>query len=143
MSMKISKLSGTFKLEGSCNYTKRGYVTDYAIHKGCIALKRGNTIYVFKDISLKRFDLEKWSNRVIKWEEDKIKYVSNKELLKVTDPKHLFFDIKQIIKGRGGVGKQSKIRNGDLIKRENGKWDLLTFKEMQERRDERIKQKGL
>ena len=77
----------------------------YGIYKGRIAVKNGSkdTIYVFKDISLKRMNTEHqdvWGYEFHKHKGLKVVYVSNKQLKTWTRDKGYVADIRAIVMDR-------------------------------------------
>lgn len=77
----------------------------YGTYKGRIAIQNGNkdTIYVFKDISLKRMNTDHynvWGHKFYKYNGMKVVYVSNKQLKTWTSDMGYIADIRAIVMDR-------------------------------------------
>jgi hypothetical protein len=89
----------------------------YGTYKGRIAVSNGNrdTLYVFKDISLKRMDVENYST-FRKCKGVRIIYVSNKQLKTWTSSMGYIADIRAIVMDRkAGTTYKSKYKSGSYL----------------------------
>ena len=100
--MKISDLHSTYR---------------YQVYRGRIAVLNGNndTLYVFKDISLKRMDREDYST-FHKRKGIRIVYVSNKQLKTWTSDMGYVAGIRAIVMDRkAGTTYKSKYNSGSYL----------------------------
>lgn len=90
---------------------------NYKVYKGRIAVLNGNrdTLFVFKDISLKRMDVEYYST-FHKRKGVRIIYVSNEQLKTWTSSMGYIADIRAIIMDRkAGTTYKSKYKSGSYL----------------------------